>query len=83
MRNTETHTLKTRETCNCKKDSGRCPVCDWGLGVCLVCNAAECQLDEYSCDEYAEAKNEVCHCGELYVNHTESSGHSPVVIKST
>jgi carboxylesterase type B len=29
-------------------------------------------------DKYAEAKNEVCHCGELCVDHTELSGHSPV-----
>ena len=29
----------------------KCPVCDWGLGVCEWCGAAESQLDD-DCPNY-------------------------------
>lgn len=40
------HILKNSEDCGCDGMSGKCPVCDWGLGVCKICGLAECQLDE-------------------------------------
>lgn len=44
------HKLLTTKTCKCDKRSDReCPVCDWGLGVCEWCGAAECELDERDC----------------------------------
>ena len=44
-----THELKSRGDCDCDKMSGRCPVCDWGLGVCKHCDAAEIQLADQPC----------------------------------
>lgn len=38
------HVLFTTESCNCGGKTGRCPVCDYGLGVCMLCNAAEIEL---------------------------------------
>jgi hypothetical protein len=43
------HVLLTVETCKCTRTDGQCPVCDWGLGVCAICGAAESQLDEHEC----------------------------------
>ena len=44
------HKLLTTQTCKCDKRSDReCSVCDWGLGVCEWCGAAECELDERDC----------------------------------
>lgn len=42
------HVLLTSKTCPCRKDDDdrRCPTCDWGLGVCSLCGAAEIELDE-------------------------------------
>jgi hypothetical protein len=46
------HKLLTPETCKCNKNSDqKCPVCDWGLGVCEWCGAAESQLDN-NCPNY-------------------------------
>jgi hypothetical protein len=40
------HPLLTRSTCPCDKqrDHENCPTCDWGLGICAVCGAAEIDL---------------------------------------
>ena len=44
------HILTTPQTCDCDKQSDiPCPVCDWGLGICKVCGAAEVELDERDC----------------------------------
>lgn len=40
------HVLLTPSSCNCDKQSQRCPVCDFGLGICSICNKAEAELDE-------------------------------------
>ena len=40
------HILITSETCNCDKYSdSTCPVCDWGLSICINCRAAERELE--------------------------------------
>jgi hypothetical protein len=39
------HVLLTRQTCPCKGQNDRCPVCEWGLAVCALCGAAEIELD--------------------------------------
>lgn len=61
--NSKTHILKTIETCiHENRENVICPVCDWGLGVCSICGAAECELDEYSCEEFKAKRNgPVCH----------------------
>lgn len=44
------HVLLTPETCDCGRTSdGKCPVCDWGLGVCAVCGGAESELTGTEC----------------------------------
>lgn len=44
------HVLLTKETCDCGRSSdGKCPVCDWGLGVCAVCGGAESELVGTEC----------------------------------
>lgn len=41
------HVLLTTADCDCdKKSDAECPVCDWGLGVCKLCNAAEIELEQ-------------------------------------
>lgn len=42
------HVLVEAEDCPCRRtpDSRACPVCDWGLGICSVCGAAEIELDQ-------------------------------------
>lgn len=45
------HVLMTSKTCSCKDvklvdRTNNCPVCDWGLGVCVNCGAAEIGLDK-------------------------------------
>jgi len=45
------HTLTTPENCHCDKKNNisslinECPVCDWGLSVCSVCNKGESELE--------------------------------------
>lgn len=38
------HTLLTPSDCKCDKDD--CPVCEHGLAVCQICNAAEIELQQ-------------------------------------
>lgn len=58
------HQLLQPANCNCDKESGRCPVCDWGLTVCRVCNKAESELDE-AC--LPQITSDTCpHCGGSY-----------------
>ncbi len=53
--------MLTPDTCGCRKKPGydpdfdQCPVCDWGLGVCAKCGAAEIDLYD-PCKPKAEAK---------------------------
>ena len=45
------HVLVTPQTCDCDKtaEDPRCPVCDWGLGVCSVCGGGEADLVGTEC----------------------------------
>lgn len=40
------HVIRTTKTCTCNKDEDgrRCPTCDWGLSVCVLCGKAEIEL---------------------------------------
>jgi len=40
------HILETPADCDCGGQTGNCPVCVGGLGVCKVCGKAEAELDE-------------------------------------
>jgi hypothetical protein len=52
------HVLKQPSDCapDCRyreRGGQGCPVCDWGLGQCKNCNAAESELDAFAtCEEY-------------------------------
>jgi len=53
IENQATHILTTNKTCSCDKNSDiQCPVCDHGLGICLVCGAAEIQMEERPCTNH-------------------------------
>jgi hypothetical protein len=44
------HIIKQPIDCECNKqptdpEASACPVCDWGFGICINCNAAEIELD--------------------------------------
>lgn len=49
------HILATPQGCNCKSDTS-CVICEGGLGVCLICNAGEQQLDDHTCSEFYDLK---------------------------
>lgn len=44
-----THVILTPKECSCGGDTGRCNVCDGGLGICKHCGAVEAELWEYPC----------------------------------
>lgn len=52
-----THVLATEKGCKCD-DSGRCPICDHGLGLCIICGAAEIELDKRTCEEHGLLKDD-------------------------
>lgn len=55
------HVMLTRAECQARRkhnpDDRNCPVCDWELGVCRDCGAAEIELtDEPDCDKFLLAR---------------------------
>lgn len=50
------HVLKTRDTCGCDGKQQLCPVCDWGLSICVNCGAAEAELSK-SCNSKKSQRN--------------------------
>lgn len=55
------HILHTSLTCPCDKENDSpCVVCDWGLAVCRICGAAECELNERDCTRKFDIRGEEC-----------------------
>jgi len=46
----QTHRLLLPDNCNCSSER-YCPVCDGGLGFCVVCKGGEQQLADHSCQQ--------------------------------
>ena len=74
------HVLLTPKTCGCSKfnDDGRCPVCDWGLGVCAKCGAGESELDGLCLSPVGQDPGAECcaECGEsMAINAAGVSNH--------
>lgn len=46
-----THRLITPAECKHGPATVHCAICDGGLGVCIRCRAAECELTEQTCAE--------------------------------
>lgn len=43
------HVLLKPDQCTCKEEY--CPVCDGGLGICVICGAGEVELGQMTCRE--------------------------------
>lgn len=41
------HQMTEPSDCNCGGKTEKCPVCDWGFGVCKTCGLAEGELDDH------------------------------------
>ena len=82
------HVLLTPKTCNCNRDDGRCPVCDWGLSVCAICGAAESQLDNEceKCEGTGKLRNNTWGNGVGTLDKidcNECGGHGVVYFQNT
>ena len=52
------HQLMTPKQCGCINRLGyECMSCAGGLAICIICRAAECELDKYpTCEEFQASK---------------------------
>lgn len=76
------HVLLTPKTCKCRGKTleqldrdGPCAVCDWGLGVCALCGAAEIELSRPCPGANPKPGEPVCsRCGGDGIDKTEVDG---------
>lgn len=51
----DSHILSTSKACGCNVSPvPYCAFCDGGLTQCIICGAAEAQIDDFTCDEFIQ-----------------------------